>query len=138
MYFMGYHQTLTVPGVTYVSLNVALLPHPAGTCGLQHRAFLALASGQSSKAAELFQEALKLDPTNIGCATNMALSELYNRQLPKAVEALEIVQPFPCPDSLRPPNPSALRKPPPPLPRAAGCLPRIPRPLVLDVFSRPA
>ena len=99
---------------------------------------MALASGQSSKAAELFQEALKLEPTNIGCATNMALSELYNRQLPKAVEALEIVQPFPCPDSLRPPNPSALRKPPPPLPRAAGCLPRIPRPLVLDVFSRPA
>ncbi len=77
---------------------------------------MALASGQSSKAAELFQEALKLDPTNIGCATNMALSELYNRQLPKAVEALETVRPFPCPDSLRTPTPGALHNPPPPRP----------------------
>ena len=103
--------------------GVSLLCGPAaGACGLQHKAFLALASGQSSKAAELFREALKLDPTNIGCATNMALSELYNRQLPKAVEALETVRPFPAN-----PTPSALRSHSPPFPHAAGCSPRIPK-----------
>jgi Flp pilus assembly protein TadD len=39
----------------------------------------------------LYREALDLDPSNVACATNMALSELYNRQLAKAVEALESV-----------------------------------------------
>ena len=67
----------------------------AGVCGLQHRAFVALASGQSAQAADLFREGLKLEPTNMACATNMALAELYNRQLPKAVEALESVRKCP-------------------------------------------
>ena len=65
----------------------------AGACGLQHKAFLALAAGKFSAAVELFREALKLEPTNLAFATNMALSELYNGQLLKAVETLESVSP---------------------------------------------
>ena len=38
------------------------------------------------------REALALEPTNMACATNMALSELYNSQLLKAVDALEAVR----------------------------------------------
>jgi Flp pilus assembly protein TadD len=65
----------------------------AGACGLQHKAFLALAAGKFAAAVELFREALNLEPTNLAFATNMALSELYNGQLLKAVETLESVSP---------------------------------------------
>ena len=63
----------------------------AGAWGLQHKGMIALAAGQCAEAATLFGDALKADPANMTCATNMALAELYNRQLPKAVEALESV-----------------------------------------------
>ena len=63
----------------------------AGAWGLQHKGMIALAAGQAAQAATLFGQALAADPGNMTCATNMALAELYNRQLPKAVEALESV-----------------------------------------------